>query len=271
MKLVFWVLATSLAGATLVAPQPVRPWELPSLRLDRKLADENAERDRRLSRAVPEGEGVETLRRLFLEHGLAESEGTNTAADDDLRQVRIFRTLESVVKEHGPESVVALRAKATEDFIEGFSSDPANPVGEETIGRRGAFVEMLERYGAMQDGVVIAPETTVRALYKARWNAIHRRPLVEGLTPIERQAYWGWLALHATSAKIELRREALRQFAEAGGSGAQEAAALFHLLDGESELAVNALGDLYDAQGEIRLRNLALGVVNTQLSQRRAP
>ena len=271
MKLIFWVLATSLAGATLIAPQPVRPWELPSLRLDRKLAKENAERDRRLSRAAPEGKSVDTLLELFLEHGRAEAEGANTSVDNDLRQVRIFRAMESVVKEHGPESLVALRAKAAEDFMQGFSSTPVGPLGEQRIGRQGAFAEMLERYGAMHDGVVVAPRTTLRALYKARWNAIHRRPLVEGLTPIEQQAYWGWLALHAASAKTALRREALGRFAEVGGSGAEEAVALFHLLDGESEQAANALGDLYEAQGEIRLRNLALGALNVQLSQHRAP
>ena len=125
---------------------------------------------------------------------------------------------------------------------------------------------MLQVYGAIHDGVLIAPETTVRALYKARWNAIHRRPLVEGLTPIEEQAYWGWLALHASSADPSLRREALERFAEAGGSGTREAAALFQLLDGRPEQAAAALQELYASRGELRLRNLAIGALDAHLS-----
>jgi hypothetical protein len=115
------------------------------------------------------------------------------------------------------------------------------------------------------DEVMVAPELSVRALYKARWNSIHRRDLVEGMSRIELQAYWGWLALHGWGRPLEERENALVAFRNAGGFGAQEAAALMDLLEGHPERASKSLEDLCAATGELRLRNLALGARHAAL------
>ena len=120
----------------------------------------------------------------------------------------------------------------------------------------------------MYRGVIVAPELTVRALYKARWSSIHRRPFVDGFSRIELQAYWGWLALHGWGKPLHKREDALVAFRDAGGAGAQEAAALFDLLSGRAERAAASLQKLYSATGELRLRNMRLGALHAALLRR---
>jgi hypothetical protein len=54
-------------------------------------------------------------------------------------------------------------------------------------------------------------------------------------------------------------------FRDAGGFGTQEAAALFDVLGGRPERGSQSLENLYDASGELRLRNLALGTRHATL------
>jgi hypothetical protein len=107
--------------------------------------------------------------------------------------------------------------------------------------------------------------------YKARWNSVHRRSFVEGFSQIELQAYWGWLALHGWGKPLEKREDALVAFRDAGGLGTEEAAAMFDVLRGRPDRASRSLENLYSATGELRLRNLALGLRHAALLPTGAP
>lgn len=259
MKLIFWVLLSSLLGAMIVAPQAVAAWEMPSLVLKRASVREALKQDEALASTLPDSAEIATLKRLFGEHGRREADGSDTRQEYDRRQVLISRGIENLERMGGTELPAALRAEATERFMEEFTASNAPAATDEARGRLGAFPEMLRKYGLLEAGVVIAPEMTVRAVYKARWNAIHRRPMVDGFSPIELQAYWGWVALHAPMFPLERRVRALHSFQEAGGRGTSEAGAMFALIGQRPDLAVEPLRQLYEDSGRIRFRNLSLG------------
>ncbi len=119
----------------------------------------------------------------------------------------------------------------------------------------------MATYGLTGDGAWRAPDIVVRALFKARFNATLRRPLTEGLHPIELEAYWGWLALEAEEAPIDRRLEALdeyeavveRTFPEARG------VLLFHA--GEFLEAAERFEEAYAETGNVRLRNHAMAAM----------
>ena len=67
-----------------------------------------------------------------------------------------------------------------DSFDAAFDEWGSEPSSEEIEGLFGGFPEIMERYGLMRDGVLIAPRLTLRSLYKARWNAIHRQALTDG-------------------------------------------------------------------------------------------
>lgn len=267
VKLVLWITAAALIGAMLAIPQPVDPWEMPSLVLDRAAVSDAIALDQALAREQPDSEQVRALRALFLDHGLAEANPPYSVIDYDHRQAAIFRASRRVVETHGEAAIGTMRSHAVEAFIRVFADGRSEPQGD-AIAVVGGMPEVLKDYGAVRDGVVIAPPLTVRAFYKARWNAIHRRPFTEGFSPIERQAYWGWLALHGWGRPLDQRTEALLAFRDAGGFGTEEAAALFDLLGGHPDRAARSLDRLYQTRRELRLRNLALGTLH---ASRRTP
>ena len=260
MTAVFWITLAISTFVVLARPGAVAPWEMPSLVLDRRAVAEDVRHSETLAARLPDGPEIERLQTLFLEHGLAELEPPYRKVDYDTRQVRIHRALERLRSAHGPESFEIVRASAVEQFVRVFDRNRGHRRSEkEARGALGGFEEILRRYGAIYEGVVIAPEMTVRALYKARWNLIHRAPAIDGFSPIELQAYWGWLALHGWGVPLRERIEALTLYREAGGANAAEAAAMFDLLEGRPDRCAEILEELYRKDGELRLRNLALG------------
>lgn len=265
MKLILWVVASGLAGALLAIPQPVDPWEMPSLVLSRGAVSAAVRRDEELASTLAGTKEEDTLRSLFLDHGRAEVNPPYGRADYDRRQVQIYRAMEALLKVRDPEAVAAMRAHAANEGVRVFGDGSREPEGEYEVGVVGGFAEVCRRYGAIYRGVLIAPEMTVRALYKARWNLLHRMPAVEGFSPIELQAYWGWLALHGWGVELEKRKEALLAFRDAGGSNAREAAAIFDLLERRPDRAAKTLDALYRERGELRLRNLSLGALAASL------
>lgn len=271
LKLIAWILAASLVGAMLAIPQPVDPWEMPSLVLDRTAVSDAIRLDQTLAKEAPDAEEARTLRSLFLDHGRAEADPPYDAVEYDERQAAIHRATAALIEKYGPVAFEAMRASAVEDFTNVLGDGTREPQGDYEVGVVGGMREILNRYGAMHQGSVVAPPLTVRALYKARWNAVHRRPFVEGFSEIELQAYWGWLALHGWGRPLDKREDALVAFREAGGFGTQEAAALFDLLEGRSDRAAKSLETLYEASGQLRLRNLALGALHATLLPMRMP
>ena len=259
MKLVLWAVAASLTGAMLAIPQPVDPWEMPSLVLDRKAVAEEIRQNDALAATLSDSQEVDRLRALFVGHGLAEINPPYLKVDYDSRQADIYRAIKALTEKHGPEAFSAMRAHAVDDFVRIFGDSTGKLEAEDEIGAVGGFREILEKYGAIYREVSIAPEMTMRALYKARWNLIHRVPATDGFSEIELQAYWGWLALHGWGVPVRERVDALVAYRDAGGANAQEAAALFDLLEQRPEKAAKLLEALYLEDHELRLRNLALG------------
>ncbi len=261
IKLVLWIAAAALVGAMLAIPQPVDPWEMPSLVLDRTEARDAIALDEALAQEQPDSDEVRALRELFLEHGRAEANPPYTVTDYDQRQASIYRAARLVVEKHGEAAIAAMRSHAVEIFVDVFGDGTGDFEGDD-VAVIGGMPEVLESYGAFHEGVTVAPPLTVRVFYKARWNSIHRRPFVDGFSKIELQAYWGWLALHGWGKPLDRRIEALVAFRDAGGFGTQEAAALFDLLGGQPERASRSLESLYEQRRELRLRNLALGTLH---------
>ncbi len=271
LKLVGWVGAAAVLSAMLMIPQAVDPWEMPSLVLDRDATSDAIRFDRALAAEVPDGAEAETLRSLFLDHGRSEANPPYSPKEYDRRQGEIHHATVALVEAHGRSAFEALRARAVESFIEAFHAGGGTPEGEEAVALFGGFAEILARYGVTRDGVLIAPELTLRSLYKARWNAIHRQPLTDGFSRIELQSYWGWFALHGWGQPLRKREEALVAFRDAGGAGTEEAAALFDVLGGYSKRAATSLQQLYAVRGELRLRNMGLGALHAALLQSAAP
>ncbi len=271
LKLILWVVAAGLIGATLAIPQAVDPWELPSLVLDRQAVSDAVALDRALAKEAPDSPEAQSLRELFLEHGRSEANPPYERAVYDKRQVAIHEAIEALVAAHGEAAFDAMRAEAVEEFVAVFDDGAGEPSDDYEIGVIGGMREILTRYGMIRDGVVIAPEMAIRAFYKARWSAVHRRAPIDGLSRIELQAYWGWLALHGWGKPLAQREDALLAFADVGGFAAQEAAALLDLLTGRPDRAAKSLQALYASSGELRLRNLALGARHVVLFPRGAP
>lgn len=271
LKLICWVVAAALVAATLAIPQAVDPWELPALVLDRAAVSDAIRFDQSLAAEAPESAEAQTLRSLFLDHGRAEANRPYPAREYDRRQAAIHRANQALLANGGAPAFDALRARAVEDFIRIFYDRPHETLSDEEVGILGGFPEIEARYGLVRRGVVVAPELTVRALYKARWNAIHRQPFVDGFSNIELQAYWGWMALHGWGQPLDKREDALIAFRDAGGVGTEEAAALFDFLEGRPDRAAASLQKLYATTGELRLRNMALGALHAALLQAGAP
>jgi hypothetical protein len=270
-KLICWVAAAAFVGATLAIPQAVDPWEMPSLMLDRAAVSDAIRFDQALAADAPDSPEAQTLRSLFLEHGRAEVNRPYPGREYDRRQAAIHRATGELLASGGPAAFDAMRAAAVEDFVRVFYERSDVARSDEEIAVLGGFPEIEKRYGLVLDGVVIAPELTVRTLYKARWNAIHRQPFVDGFSKIELQAYWGWFALHGWGQPLTKREEALFAFRDAGGAGTEEAAALFDVLGGRPDRAATSLQQLYAATGELRLRNMGLGALHAALLQNGAP
>lgn len=271
IKLILWVTAAGLLGAMLAMPQPVQPWEMPSLVLDRTEVADAIALDEALANEVPDDDVARTLRTLFLEHGWSEANPPYEMADYDQRQAAIHQAIEALIVKHGWPAFEAMRASAVEDFVRVFGAGNREAQDEYEVSVLGGIRDVLVGYGATYRGVVVAPPLTVRAFYKARWNSVHRRSFVEGLSRIELQAYWGWLALHGWGKPLEKREDALIAFRDTGGRGTQEAAAMFDVLGGRPDRASRSLETLYSMNGELRLRNLALGLRHTVLFPNGSP
>jgi hypothetical protein len=260
-----WLVAAGMTGAMLAIPQPVDPWEMPNLVLDRATVSDAIKLDETLGDEVFDTAEAQTLRSLFLDHGRSEANPPYERLEFDQRQTAIYRANEALIEKHGTAALAAMRASAVGDFMRVFGDGSHEALDDYETGVLGGIRTVLERYGAMHEGVLVAPPLTARVFYKARWNSIHRRPFVEGFAQVELQAYWGWLALHGWGKALDERKDALVEFRDAGGFGTQEAAALFDLLGSRPDRASKSLEKLYEASGQLRLRNLALGALHATL------
>ena len=184
--------------------------------------------------------------------------GQRLPGQAQLRRGRLTAALNALVEANGEDTIAATRAA---DVERGMRALGGNATPEEAVSEVGAFLRMMERYSMASSGTQTAPDFVVRTALMARWNAVHDRELTEGFLPVHLRAYWGWLALHAASAPIELRQSALDHYEEAGGTRADEARGAIAYEEGDLAAAHVAFERAHQRRGGFRLRNLMLGAL----------
>lgn len=248
-RLILGATAAGCAAVLLAIPQPVIPREGPGLRLDRGAVAEVL--DAESSVEAPTGEPVERLLELYAEQGRVETTEGEPREAFAARE----RAIREAIAQLDDEEVDALRASAMQKLEPALSHELSNEEEAEVLG---SFPRMLERYDAAADGHLLAPMFVVRALYKGRWNGIHRRELTEGFSDVELQAYWGWLGLHARSAPLGRRLEGVARYSWAGGGHADEARAFLAFLNEQEARASAEYAEIFEKRGDLRARNHAL-------------
>lgn len=233
-------------------PRPAIPVELPSLVLPRAEVAAAIVAEDGLAASVPEVSAEDERRAAYLDQGRAEIRRLDTPASARARLSTLRAATEALIADGGPDALAAARAADVlrmERALAGEGTDASR------AGELGMFARSLERWHAVEGGTRIAPRLVVRALAAARWNAIHERPLTEGLSPLHLRAYHGWLALHGAIGASELRGRALVAYGQSGGTRVREARGVLLFLEGAPELAVPELAASFDATGNLRVRN----------------
>jgi len=250
------VVATGSALFVLAFPRPVPPMEMPGLHLDpAAVAAQIAEDEVRAGRAS-RSELARRAELLYRRQCAAETGPGEAQQRSEERARRLEAAVAALEGEEGAEAVLDLRARTTERAMGELDGH------REATAWLGSFPVMLERYHLRESGHMRAPRMAVRALYKARWNASHNRPLADALAPIELEAYWGWLAFGARATAPSHRLEALRHYAAiAGAERAAEARATLLYLSGDGLGAAEAFQEAYEEGGSLRLRNHSLAAV----------
>jgi hypothetical protein len=256
-RLILASTAASCVGFLLCLPRAVPPRELPALVIDPDAAAAALDEDEALAARAPHDEASDRLRALFAEHARSrtlpatpEDRPPTPDALEDLREAAV-----AVRAAHGEAGLAALRAEAADRAERALGGELD---ADEERDALGSFPRLAERYGLVRDGRIVAPRFVVRALFEAQWNTIVGLEATAGLDRAEEQAYWGWLALEARDAPVPLRESALDAYAEVGGRGAEEARAILEYLRGHHADAFLRYKALYEATGELRLRNHAV-------------
>ncbi len=221
-----------------------------------------------LAAHAPESEDEVRRRRLYLEHGLAEVQ-RNDFPEQASQRAASLREIAVRMAEQG-DALPAARAGDVARLMpalrgEGGSSD------EERASELGAFPVMLERYGAVVGGHRVASELVLRAMFHARWNAIHGLAPTDGMSPIARRAYFGWLAVEGGSAPLGMRLEALDAYEAAGGLRVIETRAWLEHEAGDSAAAGADYARACDRTGTVRLCNHALAEARAELEATQEP
>jgi hypothetical protein len=259
VRLLVLVAVPAMAAVWMVMPRPVRPVEPPSLVLAGEEVAEVTARDETPPEPAPESEAVRLLLRLVREQNLAEVGTGEPPGTLRRRQATVRQAVVDVVREHGAWAIDALRSAAVRELWPAMAGSVKESAEQEEIDAiLGSFPRMVRRYGLWVNGHRVAPRFVVRTLFKARWNALLGLETTEGFAPVERQAYWGWLALHAGGADPALRLDALTRYAEVGGARTEEARAVLLLEAGHTAEAAAHMTRAHEAGGGLRLRNHAL-------------
>jgi len=254
----FALLATAIACAIviLVAPRSVEPRELPPLRLSRSLVEAQLARDRELSARAPGGSDVERLLALYHDEGLAELEAKPDLGMLSSRRAELSVAARTLFARVGADGARALLAATTERAMSALRNELQE---REAHGLLGRFPMLLQQYGFVaRGGDLLAPELSIRAFYKARFNLICERARDSDLSAIERQALEGWNALHAVRLPPEQRARAARVFHASGGRDGAEALAIWQYQGGARGDALTLLRRAYEQTGALHLRNMAL-------------
>jgi hypothetical protein len=251
-----FVLSTACAALLLVRGRAVEPYELPSLELSASEVARAIAADVASARGAPRGKTADGLRGLLTHQGEMELVGAERYDIFNKRRAALAKGFATLVTEVGESKALGLRAEATCELDAAL--DLKLPLARAKI-VVGSLGQMLEREGASVDGELTAPRFVARTLFKARWNLLHGLAPTHRFERIERQAYFGWEALHAERLPIPQRVEALGEYAKVGGKHIDEAHGVLLYQHQEYQQAATALRAAYNAEPSLRLRNYVLG------------
>lgn len=260
-------LALALPAALLFAwsrPQSVPPREMPALSLSPDAIAEQLASDSAAARQAPSDAVAQRRAQLYRETLVAEHGGRDVPGRAHARRDRLQAVTRALEEQHGEAGIVGTRAADLERATEALSGAL---VGDEAVAALGGFTQMMHRYGLARGSRQIAPQFVVRTVFKARWNGMHGLELTAHLGPSELTAYWGWLALRADEAPLELRLSALTHYGEAGGRSVEEARGVLLFDAGRFEQAERAFEEAHARAPSFRLRNHALAAAEAALPE----
>jgi hypothetical protein len=260
---VFLVVCALLAVATVcatvlcAAPRPA-PLELPVLVLDEQKARDQIADDDRLA-AQQQSNLSRELYQALRDVGRNELDRNQQRAYAlEQRLHGLNRRLTSELDEKG---VATVRAYATHRSMRALMARLDDENEEREL--IGAQRSMFATYGYISpEGSLLAPELTVRAMFKVRWNMIFlRKQPTHGLSPIELYAYEGFRALEAEQLPPHVRMTALYELIRAGGGlRAERALAIFQAANGKGGPLIARVQNSEQESGQLRLRNMALSL-----------
>lgn len=236
-------------------PIAAPPTEMPPLTLAPNSVRTQIADDERLAAAEPDSEEAAERRRRYQAANVGEYDAADFPGEARERVWRLMAATNGLVEEHGEEVIAQLRAA---DVARAERALRGELAAGDAISELGGFLRMMERYGMAAGGQQLAPRFVVRTAFAARWNAMHGRDLTDGFSDVERRAYWGWLALHAVDAPMDLRMEAIEHYEAASGERADEARGVLLYDYEDMPAAEEAFVTAYQERGAFRLRNHAL-------------
>jgi hypothetical protein len=242
------------------SPRPARPSEMPPLALSAPEVRASIAREDALAAEARDDELEEHRRRLYLEDGLHEVHADETREEAAARRREMSSVVHEIIEAGGDEAIARSRARDVQRMLPALRStgQGADLNATERASELGLFPLMLSRYGAVVDGRRVAPEIVIRTLFAARWNAMHGRPMTEGMDELRLRAYHGWLALEGGEAPLGMRRTALDRYASVHGARVFEAQGTLEYEAGDFVDARAAFERAFTLSGSLRLRNHAL-------------
>jgi hypothetical protein len=203
-----------------IVPRALAPIETPALVLDRAQVAQVVRTDSQNTATARQTADARALVENFLALGDIENHTAKTAASPLVQRQSLARSFQKLVHDAGEPAALKLRSASVELLEAALSLRVSSAETERILG---LFPDALARYRVTQDGFEVAPHFVLRTLYKSRWNIAMGLAPDYKLAPVERQAYHGWLALHATNLGPESRTVSLREYAAAGGHEIAEA------------------------------------------------
>lgn len=242
--------------ALCVVPRALAPIDLPPLVLDRASVAKVVAADAEHAKKAPQSADAKALLEAFLTLGDVENQAADDKTSPTVIRQRLSHLFQKLAHDLGEPAALTLRAAAVERLEAALRLQLSDKETQQVLG---LFPDALAQHRATHDGFEVAPHFVLRTLYKARWN------IAVGLAPdfkfeqVERQAFHGWLALHATNLSPEPRLVALRDYAAAGGHGIAEARGVLAFLSNDYRESVAALERAEKESPSLRIRNWLRG------------
>jgi hypothetical protein len=250
-------LTTACLLVLCIVPRALAPVDAPALLLDRAQVAQVVAADANGAKQAPQTPDAKALVESFLSLGDIENRTVKNAASPQLQRQSLARSFRKLVHDAGEPAALNVRAASVLALEAALAMKLSDKEAQRVLG---LFPEALAAHRATtDDGFEVAPHFVLRTLYKARWNIAMGLAPDYKLAPVERQAYHGWLALHASNLGPEPRSVSLRDYAAAGGRQVSEARGVLAFLSHDYKDSVAALEQAEKESPSLRLRNWLRG------------